>query len=103
MSDFGGIKRLGKARFPTIRRSTDITQPEAAEAIFTQEIDEYLSDRERAIKETEEATKKNVDPDAEEERNMQNQEKEFKKKEKEEIEEKELKYSSDSNFIDIKA
>ena len=39
MSSFG-IKKIGKTRFPTIRRSTDILQPESGDVDFSENLKE---------------------------------------------------------------
>ena len=101
MGDLGGIGKTTKASFPSIRRSTDITQPEAAETVFLQEVDEYLKGRENSVKETEEAVNREIDPDAEKERDWKEEKRKKQEEEEEEIEEEGIFFDS-GNSIDIK-
>ncbi len=53
MSDIGKVSRRGRYSFPTIRKSSDILQPESGDLDFAKELDEYNESNTSIIKETE--------------------------------------------------
>ena len=69
----GGMKKVGRTRFPTIRRSTDILQPEMGEADFSETMKTYDEEQSRSISETETVEQKLV---------RENEEREQQKKKK---------------------
>jgi hypothetical protein len=81
----GGMKRVGKIRFPTIRRSTDILQPESGDVDFSEALKEFDEDKSRSVSETEETTQKLIkDNEEREQPKKQNDKGEEEKEEDEE-------------------
>jgi len=89
----GGMRKVGKVRFPTIRRSTDILQPESGDVDFSEALKEFDEDRTRSVAETEETSRKLIKDDERREQPKKQKEQENNNKEEEE----------ELTHIDIKA
>lgn len=82
----GGLRKVGKIRFPTIRRSTDILQPESGEVDFSEALKEFDKEKARSIAETENIERKLIKDHEESERHKKKEnESEIESEEQEEI------------------
>jgi len=90
----GGLRKVGKIRFPTIRRSTDVLQPERGDVDFSEALKDFDKDRARSITETEEASRKLIKDNEE-----NSKQKKHKKKKKDNNDEED----NNSPHIDIQA
>lgn len=97
MSDIGKVSRRGRYSFPTIRKSSDILQPESGDLDFAKELDEYNESNTQLVKEAENPGHPSIKDKKEQ--------KHFKKKKKpqEEEEEEVLDENEDSPLIDLQA
>jgi chromosome condensin MukBEF MukE localization factor len=89
----GGLRKVGKIRFPTIRRSTDVLQPERGDVDFSEALKDFDKDRARAISETEESSQKLI---------KDNEESSKQKKHKKQKDNDEEKHET-TNHIDLQA
>ncbi len=72
----GVIRKVGKMRFPTIRRSTDILQPESGDVDFSEELKGFDKEQARSIAETEDVSQKLIKDNEERENLKKNKEEE---------------------------
>lgn len=90
----GEIRKVGKMRFPTIRRSTDILQPESGDVDFSEALKDFDKEKARSISETEDISQKLI---------KDNEERENLKKKKEEENPENQDEDDEITHIDVQA
>ncbi len=64
----GRLRKVGKMRYPTVRRSTDILQPESGDVDYSEALKEVDKEKARAIAETEDISQKLIKDNEEREK-----------------------------------
>ena len=64
----GRLKKVGKLRYPTVRRSTDILQPESGDVDYSEALKDVDKEKARTIAETEDISQKLIKDNEEREK-----------------------------------